>query len=208
LEHVTGAREDAVAALVEQARNALKSEPRASPPPLDAAEVQLLEQVRSLKPVAQSEQGEVYELAGGLPLVVAVRGEQSQRRVVYCGLALATEATEWALYGVPRLQTPDYRQISLPPGGEVILSLQDAADTTTLIIAGPASPADWISFYRAWALDNGWTAWRDWQHTSAAWAAVYVQPATGQRFDVQLVQAGPDVLRGVLVWSKSSPLAP
>lgn len=209
IEHVSGDRAAAVAALMNLAREALAqpASPDKSPQmtPIDPSESHLLQRLAPLTPMVHTNQGEVYELADGVPLVVAVRGADPDRRVVFCGLGFETNAARWAVYGVRRLQSPNAQTFSLPPGGEVIITLQDASSTGTIVFRGHAFPVEWIAFYNTWTVDQGWSIAHDWQHRGEAWNAAFVQHATGRRLEVHLQQSGPGSLRGVLVWSTSSP---
>jgi hypothetical protein len=207
IECIEGDRAAAVAALVQQAQQSLKEAIPRSPRPSDASEMQLLQRIIPLTPATEGDDGDIYELPGSLPLVVAVSKAGEEPRVAFCGLALGSEQG-WTLYGVRRFSAAETLVVSLPPGGEIIISLQESPSQATIVFAGPATPAEWIAFYRTWMADHGWSVWHDWSHVGEAWQAVYIQHATGQQVDVQLCAASPGALRGVLVWSASSTLIP
>lgn len=193
LRTVQGDRKAAIVALREMCRSAIAAQGNPSSQPVTAEERRLLSTVTNMAPSESTPHGEIYELPGAVPVVVAITGQTSeQRRVAYCGLALSPAAGGWSLYGIRWQQRGDESKkaaVPLPPQTQRVMSLATDATATTLVFTGAGPAEAWQAFYRSAATDRAWRTLRDWQRSGYDWQASYEQQdaeSLVRRFDIQL----------------------
>ena len=165
--------------------------------PINDSERQLLDQLKSAKPIDQEpHQWEIFRIDEPGAIVIGamflgVRWHESKdgepRRELLCwSMATPSQQTQWTLFtfektGIPQETLP---RIPLPPGSQLVLSLSDPTGgqltsfEATVSDGEPALElARWRDFFDARFQQESWQSTRAWTQTSNGWSARYESSA-------------------------------
>jgi hypothetical protein len=212
---VTAAMKNSCIAILE------KFKPRDSLPNPDAAELRLLESLKSFAP-SESVAGEwgVYELGGFLPWVVGVResipgddpdAEQS-RRLLCWTMALPQPDGSWVVHTIDRqggasgIGGSDFN-LPLPQGARPSLRLSDERGGSLICLSGPGPVAEWSRELNVAWHAAGWWIVREWTTSGNTRSAVFSQATDDGRHhtaEVVLSDTGPAEAVGTIIITAES----
>ncbi len=225
---ITGDQAKAATALRRCCREAIErvtpdsgERPKNSPP--TESESRLIESLGQRKPVAEElGKWQLYELTGGLPMVIGIRltppaGDglakgmqlaEPARRVVLWGLAIPQAAEVWSIYAFQPWAGADaadssFSNLPIPPDSRRLVAMQVAAGGAMVAFAGPDRSAAWKQFYDDWFLRRGWKSLGAWQPAGSSWRVRYTQggPQQSAVADIRLTPDGLGRCTGLLMTS-------
>src|SRR5262245_17073687 len=185
---VKGDAETATEKLQAECREIAENSPLPSQPPTDG-EQRFLARTSDRPPLEEKAgKWQIHRFDGKLPLLVAVRLDAANPRVVAWGLTVPSdeEACTLLVYEAGAAASgplvPD--EISLPAGLRRTLTLRGPQETT-IGLAGAMTARNCTQELDASLADQGWTS-TGWRQSSATWHNRYQSSQQAGRLDVQL----------------------
>lgn len=207
---VQGNAETATEQLRAECREIAENSPLPSQPPTEG-ELRFLARTRGRPPLEEKAgKWQIHRFDGKLPLLVALRLDEANPRVVAWGLAVPSdeEASTLLVYvaGGPASGPLAPDEIFLPPGLRRTLTLRGPQETT-IGLAGSMTARKSTQELDATLAGQGWTS-TGWRQSSATWHNRYQSSQQTGRLDVQLSADRASGVVGLLILRHSQTQAP